>query len=91
VVGLQKERFPSKRKNKLLVRGDGPHKVRENAYKTELLGDMQVSNTFNVRDLTPYFEDDEEHNEDLRANPLQRVRLLRSRSRDWTYSAKKGF
>ena len=43
----------------------------ENAYKIELSGDMQISATFNVRDLTPYYEDDEKHNKDLSANPLQ--------------------
>jgi len=58
-----------------MAKGDGPYKVvqkvGENTYKIELPGDMQISPTFNVRDLTPYIEDDEEHNEDLRANPLQ--------------------
>ena len=44
----------------------------ENAYKIELLGDMQIYTTFNVGDLTPYLEDDEEQDEDLRTNPLQR-------------------
>ena len=39
-------------------------KVGENAYKIELLGDMQISATYNVGDLTPYLEDNEEHDED---------------------------
>ena len=43
----------------------------ENTYKIELLGDIQVSTTFNVGDLSPCHEDDERHNEDLRENPLQ--------------------
>jgi len=47
-------------------------KVGENAYKIELLRDMQISATFNVRDLTPYLEDDEQRDEDLRVNLLQR-------------------
>ena len=46
---LRKERFHSRRKNKLMARGDGPYKVvqkvGENAYKIELLGDMQTSAT----------------------------------------------
>ena len=46
-------------------------KIGENTYKIELLGDLQVSTTFNVGDLSPCHEDDERHNEDLRANPLQ--------------------
>ena len=58
-----------------MARGDGPYKVvqkvGENAYKIKLPGDTQVSVTFNVGDLTPYLEDDEEHDEDLRINPLQ--------------------
>ena len=49
---LRKEIFPSRRRNKLMLRGDGPfkvlHKVNGNAYKLELPGDMAVSPTFNV-------------------------------------------
>ena len=58
-----------------MTRGNGPYKVvqkvEENAYRIELLGDIQVSTTFNVGNLTPYLEDDEEHDEDLRTNYLQ--------------------
>jgi len=64
---LRKERFPSRRKNTFMARVDGPYKVvqkvRENAYKIELPANMQVSATFNIRDLTRYLEDDEEHDE----------------------------
>ncbi|KAL6504051.1 hypothetical protein OROGR_025974 [Orobanche gracilis] len=70
---LRKERFPSKKKNKLMARGDGPFKVLErigdNAYKLKLPGDTNISATFNVRDLSPYLEDGPL--EDLRANPSQ--------------------
>ncbi|XP_062185525.1 uncharacterized protein LOC133889084 [Phragmites australis] len=57
---LRKERFPQKRKNKLSPRGDGPFKVLErindNAYKIELPSDYtDVSATFNVKDLLPFF------------------------------------
>ena len=73
-IHLRKERFPSRRKNKLMPRSDGPFKVLErvndNAYKLELPGDMGVSSTFNVGDLTPYL-DDEEEGDDLRANHIQ--------------------
>jgi len=72
---LKKERFPSRRKNKLMARGDGLYKVvqkvGENVYKIELSGDMQISATFNVVDLTPYLEENDEHDEYLKANPLQ--------------------
>ncbi|GJX89808.1 hypothetical protein Tco_0343134 [Tanacetum coccineum] len=44
-----------------MPRGDGPYKVLErigdNAYKLELPGDSKISATFNVGDLSPYFED----------------------------------
>jgi len=69
-----KERFPTKRKSKLMARGDGPFKVLArvgaNAYKLELPGDMAVSATFNVGDLSPYIEDEIDF-VDLRANPLK--------------------
>jgi len=57
---LRKEKFPSKRKNKLMARRDGPFKIIErvgdNSYKLQLLGDMAVSATFNIGDLGPYVE-----------------------------------
>jgi len=60
---LRKERFHSKRKNKIMARGNGPYKVvqkvRENAFKIKLPKDMHISATCNVGDLTPYLEDDE--------------------------------
>ena len=60
-IHLRKERFPSKRKSKLMPRSDGPfeiiEKVGPNAYKVDLPGDYGVSATFNVSDLSPYFED----------------------------------
>ncbi|GJZ20650.1 hypothetical protein Tco_0557240 [Tanacetum coccineum] len=53
-----------------MPRGDGSYKVLErienNAYKLELPGDSKISATFNVGDLSPYFEDDPL--EDLRTN-----------------------
>ncbi|PKI68234.1 hypothetical protein CRG98_011370 [Punica granatum] len=70
-IYLRMERFPSKRKSKLMPRAEGPFRVKEkvndNAYKIELLDDYNVLATFNVRDLFPYFEDEEDL--DLRANP----------------------
>jgi len=49
---LRKERFPNRRKSKLMAREDGPFKVLAkvgaNVYKLELPGDMAVSATFNV-------------------------------------------
>jgi len=64
-VHLRKNRFPEKRKSKLLPRGDGPFKVlakiNDNAYKIEHLGDdYAVSNTFNVADLSPFFGEESE-------------------------------
>ena len=61
-VHLRKERFPSKRKNKLMPRADGPFKIiskiNDNAYKVELPGEYGVHATFNVGDLSPYLDDD---------------------------------
>ena len=48
-IYLRKERFPSKRKNKLMSRSDGPFEVLErindNAYKVDLPGNYGVSAT----------------------------------------------
>ena len=56
-----------------MERSDGPFEVIErigdNAYKLQLLGDMGVSATFYVGDLSPYVEDSIEDPSDLRANP----------------------
>ena len=60
--------------------------MRENVYKIELLGDTQISFTFNVRDLTPYHEDNEEHDEDLRTNPLQGEGVNERKFPAWAYS-----
>lgn len=72
-IHLRKERFPSKRKSKLMPRADGPFrilaKVNDNAYKVDLPGDYEISATFNVRDLSPYLEDKDISN--LRTNPFQ--------------------
>lgn len=61
-VHLRKERFPSKRKNKLMPRADGPFKViskiNDNAYKIDLPGEYGVHATFNIGDLSPYLDDD---------------------------------
>jgi len=45
-------------------------KARENAYKILLPGDMHIFATFNIGDLTPYIDDEHEHDEDLRANTI---------------------
>jgi len=51
-IHLRKDRFPDKRKSKLLPRGDGPFrvlaKINDNAYKIDLPASYGVSTTFNV-------------------------------------------
>ena len=58
-----------------MARSDGPfeilEKVGSNAYKLQLPGDMAVSATFNVGDLSPYVEDSIEDPSNLRSNPLE--------------------
>ena len=61
---LRKDRFPTEHKSKLLPRADGPFKVlaryNNNAYKIDLPRDKyNVSDTFNVKDLSPYHGDEE--------------------------------
>jgi len=67
--------FLKKKKKKLMTREDDPYKILQrlgdNAYKTEFSGDMNISSTFNVGDLAPYIEDEDERIEDLRENSLQ--------------------
>jgi len=57
-VHFRKERFPSKRKSKLLPRGDGPFQVlkriNDNAYIIDLPEDYGVSSSFNINDLSPF-------------------------------------
>ncbi|KAL2223824.1 UNVERIFIED_CONTAM: Transposon Ty3-I Gag-Pol polyprotein, partial [Sesamum indicum] len=69
---LRKERFPDKRKSKLMPRGDGPFRVLErindNSYKLDLPGQYGVSATFNVSDLSPFYDAD---NEESRTTPFQ--------------------
>jgi len=61
---LRKNRFPDSRKSKLLPRADGPFKVvtkiNDNAYKLELPADFGVSPTFNIADLKPYLDEEDE-------------------------------
>ena len=61
---MRKERFPSKRKSKIMRRSEGPFKILEqvgpNAYKVNLPRDYGMSATFNVVDLRPYLDESEE-------------------------------
>ncbi|KAF8048472.1 hypothetical protein N665_2499s0001 [Sinapis alba] len=70
-IHLRKERFPNERKSKLMPRIDGPFeiikKISNNAYKIDLQGKYDVSNSFNVTDLIPFIADEP----DLRSNPFQ--------------------
>ncbi|GKV08696.1 hypothetical protein SLEP1_g20294 [Rubroshorea leprosula] len=62
-IHLRKERFPNRPNVKLSPRADGPfqivEKINDNAYKIKLPSDYGVSATFNVVDLSPYYEDHE--------------------------------
>ena len=67
---MRKERFPTRRRSKLHPRGDGPFQVlariNNNAYKLDLLGEYNISATFNVYDLSPF-----DVGEDSRTNPFE--------------------
>ncbi|XP_068491941.1 uncharacterized protein [Phaseolus vulgaris] len=62
-VHMRKERFPKQKKSKLQPRGDEPfqvlEKINDNAYKIDLPSKYNVSNTFNMSDLSPFTADDE--------------------------------
>ncbi|GKV33824.1 hypothetical protein SLEP1_g42275 [Rubroshorea leprosula] len=62
-IHLRKERFPNRPNVKLSPRADGPfqivEKINDNAYKIKLPSDYEVFATFNVADLSPYYEDHE--------------------------------
>ena len=67
-IHLRKERFPKQTNAKLSPRADGPfrivQKINDNAYKIELPGSYGVSATFNVADLSPYFDEESVRLED---------------------------
>ncbi|KAH9781057.1 Endonuclease [Citrus sinensis] len=69
-VHMRQERFPAQRCSKLPPRGDGPFQVdariNDNAYKLDLLGEYNVSATFNVSNLSP-----SDVGEDSRMNPFE--------------------
>jgi hypothetical protein len=64
------DRFPEKRHSKLLPQGDGPfqivERINDNAYKLDLLGEYNISATFNVSDLSLFDVGD-----DSRSNPFE--------------------
>jgi len=72
-VNVRKERFSFKRSPKLMPREEGPFEIlgraNDHSYKVHLSGGFGVSATFNMDDLSPYVEDDQESN--LRANSSQ--------------------
>ena len=55
---MRKEKFPTQRKSKLLPRGDGPfqviRRINNNAYELDLPPSYNISNSFNVCDLSPF-------------------------------------
>ena len=74
-INLRKERFPRGKFGKLQDRADGPFRVLkrlgDNAYQIELPGDMEVSATFNVADLQPYYAADPEQDLDSMTSHFQ--------------------
>ena len=54
---MRKDKFPLRRKSRLMVRRYGPYKIMQrvgdNPYKVKLPGDMNISATFNVGTSLP--------------------------------------
>ena len=73
-IHLRKERFPSKRRSKFLLKSDGPfdvlEKINPNAYKVDLPEEYGVFATFNMADWSPYLKDDDDL-PNLRTNSFQ--------------------
>jgi len=73
-IHMRKERFPSKRKSKIMPRSEGPFEILEqvgpNAYKVDLPEDRGISATFNVAGLRPYVDENEDI-PSLRSNSSQ--------------------
>ncbi|KAA3457131.1 reverse transcriptase [Gossypium australe] len=69
-VHMHNERFPAKRRFKLLPREDGPfqvlERINENSYKLDLPGEYNISASFNISDLSPFDADF-----DLRTNRFE--------------------
>ncbi|EOA12312.1 hypothetical protein CARUB_v10007954mg, partial [Capsella rubella] len=53
------QRFSKQRKSKFAPRGDGPfrvlEKIKDNAYKIELICEMNIPSTFDVTDLSCFY------------------------------------
>jgi hypothetical protein len=68
---MRKERFLARRRSKLHPRGDGPFQVLErindNAYKLDLPGEYNISDAFNVYDISLFDVGD-----DSRLNPFEK-------------------
>ena len=75
-VHMRKERFPTQRKSKLNPRGDSSFQflesINDNAYKTNLPGEYNISATFNVVDLSPF-----DVGNDSRLNPFEERGMMR--------------
>ncbi|GKD48345.1 hypothetical protein Tco_1277321 [Tanacetum coccineum] len=77
-IHLCKGQFPPRKYAKLKPRANGPFKVLkrigDNAYKIELSESYEVSDIFNVTDLSPYYQDSESRD--------SRMSLLKQGERD---------
>src|SRR3954468_23496147 len=75
-IHFSKDRFPHERNSKLKPRGDGPFQVlkriNNNAYVVDIpTSKYLVSNTFNVKDLSPYDGSQEEDDAESRTTISQ--------------------
>jgi hypothetical protein len=69
---MQKERFSKQSRSKLILREDGPfqiiERINDNVYKVDLLGEYDVSATFNIFDLSLFDVSD-----DSRTNVFEEI------------------
>ena len=75
---MHKEQFLKQRKSKFLTRGEGPfqilERINDNTYKLNLLGEYNMSATFNASNLSSFYTStwDEAYLDPIDMNPVKK-------------------